>query len=184
MKSRTLITASGALLAVGAIAVRRRAKNSDVTTRRMHAARAVTIRRDAGELYDLFRDSARLPQFFTGLKAVEAIDECRQRWRFEGQGHRVAIELEIVDAQRPERFEWRTTPKSRLQAGGSFTLTPAPGGRGTQARLALYAEGPGSHAASSVGRFFGMSLPQVAMESLRRFKALAEAGEVPQAVRA
>ncbi len=58
--------------------------------------------------------------------------------------------------------------------------------RGLTSRLdwiGLAATGPGVQAVSAVARLFGGSVAQIARESLRDFKALAEAGEIPKAVR-
>src|SRR6202012_2892058 len=78
-------------------------------------------------------------------------------------------------------FEWRTPPHAPYRGGGSLTFAPAPGDRGTQVRLALYLEGPGAHAIAAFERLIGRSPAQLAMETLRDFKALVEAGEIPQA---
>ncbi len=79
-------------------------------------------------------------------------------------------------AQQPRNAPYR--------GGGSLTFAPAPADRGTQVRLELHLDGPGAQAIAAFQRLYGASPAQVAMESLRAFKALAEAGEVPKAVRA
>lgn len=156
-RNGALLLGAGAV-ALALIALQRR--GTDVTTQRAHASRTVTIRAGAMRLYDLFRTPERLGKLAGGA-AVEVV------------------------ADRPgERYEWRTAPHGPFRGGGSLTFAAAPGDRGTQARLALYVEGPLAQALTKFERVFGASPAQLAMETLRDFKAIVEAGEVPRAVRA
>lgn len=181
INTRTVVTAAGAAVAVYALTRGRR--NGDVAAKRAHAARSVTIRGDAAAIYARCRDPQQLPAFFQGLQAVEFRGPGEERWTFRSGGRSRQVDVAIVVDDPGERFEWRTKRRGPFQGGGAFTLTAAPEGRGTQVRLALHRDGPGARAASTVDRIFGMSLEQIAMESLRRLKALVEAGEIPQAVR-
>jgi uncharacterized membrane protein len=154
--------AAVAVLGIGAacltVASRTR-RLKDVTVRRAHGSRSVTVRANAKWLYQLWTSEGPLPDVFRGERDVE-----------------------IVSDEPARRLEWRNVRTRPLKGGGALTFTDAPDTRGTELRLSLYLEGPGSHAASAFQRLFGGSLAQVAMESLRQFKALAEAGEIPKAV--
>jgi len=132
----------------------------DRTEQRAHSSRTVTIRRDPQALYDLWRAPAHLAGFYHGL------------------------EMQIVNDAPAVRYEWRTAARAPYSGGGSLTFSPAPADRGTQVRLALHLDGPGAHALAAFARLHGASPAQIAMESLREFKALAEAGEIPTAARA
>jgi uncharacterized membrane protein len=155
---------SAAVVALGigaaslAVASRTR-KLKDVTVRRAHGSRSVTVRANAKWLYELWTSEGPLPDTFRGERNVE-----------------------IIADEPARRLEWRNAARRPLKGGGALTFTDAPDTRGTELRLSLYLEGPGSHAASAFQRLFGGSLVQIAMESLREFKALAEAGEIPKAV--
>lgn len=147
-------------LGVGIVALKRR--RNDVTDGRARASRSVTIRGDAQTLYALWRESDRLaPTVETRLGAGAT---------------------EIVEDVPGKRYEWRTCKKN-VNCGGALTFAPAPGERGTQVRLSLYLTGPGAKALAVFARLTGTSPGALATESLRRFKALAEAGEIPVAVR-
>jgi uncharacterized membrane protein len=178
MNVRAVLTASGAMIALGLFATRRR--HRDGTASRAHAARSVTVRAEPSALFALFRDPQTFTRIFPMLDSVEAVDVDRQRWTAKIKKRRVPIDVRIVDEVVPERFEWQIA-SAGYSAGGSFTLRAAPGDRGTEAHLALYADGPAAKTASAIARPFGMSLAQLAMESLRRLKALAETGEIPRA---
>ncbi len=176
--SKTIAISAAAGAALGLLAFAARKK--DVTTDRARAARTVTIRRDAADVQRTFRDPEILPQFFRGLQGVESLGAGRQRWIFSGRAHRsLAVDIEVVDDVEGQRFEWKTTPAAPFTGGGSLSIIPAPAGRGVQARLALHVEGPGAKAQAAFHRLFGAAPAQIAMESLRSFKALLETGEIP-----
>lgn len=153
-RTRTLLLTAGAIgLALFAIGRRDR----DVTADRAHASRTVTIRSNPNHLYNMWQEPEQQKRLFgeTGM--------------------------EIVDATPGQRLEWRTPAHAPYRGGGSLTFAPAPGDRGTQVRLALFLEGPGAHAIAAFERLAGRSPAQLAMETLRDFKALVEAGEIPRA---
>jgi uncharacterized membrane protein len=155
-RAATVALGIGAL-GVAAATLGRRSK--DVTAERAHASRSVTIRLDAQRLYDLWCASGPLPEVFGGDRDVA-----------------------IVTDDPAKLLEWRNVHRKPYRGGGSLAFIPAPGERGTEVRLSLHLEGPGTHAVSAFQRLHGASPAQVARESLRRFKALAEAGEIPKAV--
>jgi hypothetical protein len=133
-------------------------KGKDVTADRAHASRTVTIRADARRLHELWQYSEQRARLFAGA------------------------DIEIVADEPGVRYEWRTGERAPYRGGGSLTFTAAPAQRGTQARLALHLDGPGARVLSASQRLFGTSLEQLAVETIRQFKALAEAGEIPHAV--
>ena len=160
-------------------------RSRDVLTDRARASRTVTIRRDAADLQRAFTDPATVPHFFRGVVNVEPLDETHQRWTFRaGKGKTMPVDVEIVDDTPGKRFEWRTVKRAPFSGGGSLTVADAPGDRGTQVRLALHVTGRGAKAMAAFHRLYGASPAQISMESLRGFKALAEAGEIPTAARA
>ncbi len=157
-KRATVALGIGALgLALAGLSRRPR----DVTTDRARASRSVTVRVDAQRLDALWRANGALPAVFRGDRDVEVIAD-----------------------EPAKRLEWRNRRRRPYPGGGSLTFASAPAGRGTELRLSVHFEGPGARAAAAFQRLYGGSPAQVAMESLRAFKALAEAGEVPKAVRA
>ncbi len=160
---------------------RARSRTHDVTMGRTSASRTVTVRRDASALYGLWREPSLFPRFFHGVRAVEVQDGMRQRWTI-GDGKRATIvDVAVVDDAPDERIAWRT-PVGRYPAQASVTFTDA-GARGTEVRLALGLDGPTARTAIAFARLFGSAPPHVAAESLRNFKAFAETGEIPKAVR-
>jgi uncharacterized membrane protein len=160
MDRRTTTVALG-IGALGIAAATLGRKRKDVARERASGSRSVTVRCEARRLYLLWQCGDPLPEVFRGERDVE-----------------------IIDSDPGKRLEWRNLQAVPFGGGGSLTFLPAPGTRGTELRLSVYLEGPGARAAAAFRRAFGASPAQIAMESLRAFKALAEAGETPKAVRA
>ena len=158
MDRRTTAVALG-IATVGVALAARARRSTDTTTERAHRSRTVTIRADAKTLYSQWIAPEHLSAFYRGL------------------------DVEVVDATPGKRYEWRTNDGAPYRGGGSLTFAAAPGDRGTEARLALYLEGPAARTAAAFARVFGSSPAQIAMESLRSFKAIAETGEAPKADR-
>ena len=176
------IVGAAAAASIGIVAIAYGTRRRDVTDNRARVSRTVTVRGDATDLYAMWRMPAALEQFLHPPAAVESLGADLQRWTFRNGERTMAVDLEVVEDSPGRRLEWRG------DAGGykllaSVTFMPAPAQRGTEVRFTLSLTGPAAHVLSAVARPFGVSLPQVAMESLRRFKALAEAGEIPKAVR-
>jgi uncharacterized membrane protein len=133
-------------------------RNKDVTAERAHTSSSATIRSNAQRLYELWCAFGTLPEVFGGDRDVA-----------------------IVTDEPAKLLEWRNVHRKPYRGGGSLAFIPVPGGRGTEVRLSLHLDGPSAHAVSAFQRLHGGSPAQVARESLRRFKALAEAGEIPKA---
>jgi hypothetical protein len=157
-RRNTAIALGVATLGVAFATLRPRRK--DVSESRAHSSRTVTIRCDAQTLHDLWCRPGHLSEFYRGTA------------------------VEVVNDVQGVRYEWRTVARESYAGGGSLTFAPAPADRGTQVRLALHLDGPGAPALAAFARLYGSAPAQVAMETLRAFKAIAETGEVPKAVRA
>jgi uncharacterized membrane protein len=61
---------------------------------------------------------------------------------------------------------------------GAVRFVPAPGGRGTEVHVTLRYEMPGGKLGQAVARYFGEDPHQQLDDDLRRFKQVAETGEV------
>jgi uncharacterized membrane protein len=142
-----------------AYAARRSGRHRDVTADRAHAARTVTVRRDRPTLYGMWRD---------------------KRWTVD-RGRGRTVDLTLVNDAPNERLTWHAEKLGPYAAHASVTFLDV-GTRGTEVRLALALDGPTAKTAAAFARLFGDAPAQIAMESLRSFKAFAETGEIPKAV--
>jgi uncharacterized membrane protein len=178
-RDRTIAISATAAAAGFAIALASRRSSRDVTEYRARTARTVTVRRDATELHAIWRE--RFPEFFRGVSAVERTGNGRERWSIPS-GKRVRlIDVAVVDDAPGERVAWHAEKFGAYAAHGLVTFNPI-GARGSEVRLSLALDGPVAKTNAAFARLFGLSPAQIAAESLRNFKALAETGEIPKAV--
>jgi uncharacterized membrane protein len=178
-RDRTIAMGATAAAAGFALAFATRRRPRDVTECRARTQRTVTVRRDAAELHAMWRE--RFPEFFRGVSAVERTGEGRERWSVPS-GKRVRlIDVAIIDDAPGERVAWHAEKFGDYAAHGLVTFSPV-GARGSEVRLSLALDGPLAKTNAAFARLFGLAPAQIAAESLRNFKALAETGEIPKAV--
>jgi len=137
----------------------------------------VTINKPPREVYDRFRDFARLPEFMTYLESVEVIDDATTKWTAKpiGKGNVSwdAVMLEDIPGQ---LIVWQSKPDALVQTRGRVTFAPAPGrDRVTEVRVEMQLGVSKLAASAKLARLF--ATPQVKGD-LRRFKQVVETGEV------
>ncbi len=140
--------------------------------------RVVTVQRAVPEVYAFWRDLAGLPRVLPHLERVEVLDERRSRWVARAPWGSVSWDAEIVDEQADRRLAWRSLPGARVANEGAVTVSPAPGGRGTELRVALSYQPPGGRVGARLARLLGQEPDQQVRDALRRTKQLLECGEV------
>jgi uncharacterized membrane protein len=150
------------------------------TERAIRAQASVSVDRPADELYRFWRNLENLPKVFPHLIAVAEIDRRRSRWAAEAPGGAlVEWEAEIVAERKGEALAWRTVGESDVDHRGSVRFSPAPGGRGTLVSVALEYVAPGGPSGMAVAKLLGKDPERQIRKDLRRFRQLAEAGEIP-----
>lgn len=142
-------------------------------------SRSVTVGKPADELYEMWRDPEQLSRIVGHFATVVSKSEGRFRWVARAPLEReVSWETHLVEERPGELLRWESPPDAMLPNEGSVRFHPAPGDRGTQVRLTMRFDPPGG----SVGRAALSRLdvvPEMLVgEALRRFKSLAETGEV------
>ena len=139
---------------------------------------AATIARPPDAVYAFCRRLENLPRFLAFVESVEPIDGVRSRWMARTKsGPTLAWEAEILEERPGELIAWRSDPGGLVQHAGAFRFRPAPGGRGTEVRLDVEYDPPGSAIGRSIAALFGSATEYRVEEDLRRLKQLLEAGE-------
>ena len=138
--------------------------------------RGVTVNRPIDELFRFCRDVTNVPRFSKRVTSVEVLDDRRSRWTASGPGGvSTSWEVELADEREPEVLLWRSSPGARVHHTLALTLTPTPGGRGVEVRVAASVTPPGG---AALARVLGEWPERQLTEELRRFKQLVEAGEI------
>lgn len=141
--------------------------------------RSVTVNRPIEEVYAFWRNFENLPQFMRHLETVRMIDERCSHWVAKAPaGKTVEWTAEIVHEKENELISWRATEDAQVYNEGTVRFATAPGGRGTEVRVALRYEPPGGVLGSKLAMLWREEPGQQVQDDLRRFKQVMELGEV------
>jgi uncharacterized membrane protein len=183
-KMQMLIAGSGAL--VGLYAASRAFKKHIHTLPYGYGIKmkkAVTICQPAEHLYRDWRDLRNLPKLFNNLLSVEVIDDTHSRWTLKVPGGmRLEWYAEITIDRENQMIGWRSLDGADLDNAGYVRFEPATGGRGTVVRVALQYNPPAGKLGAAVSALLGERPAGLIEEALRKFKQIAETGEIPIAV--
>jgi uncharacterized membrane protein len=168
--------------ATGVNTAERHARQASVAAGRgFKVVQAVAVDRDAEELFNIWRDFENLPRFMSHLLRVEARGN-RSHWVAHGPaGTQVAWDAEIINEDPGRMIAWRSLEGSTVSTAGSVHFTVLPAGRGTEVLVSLKYDPPGGPLGSWLAWLFGQDPNHQVREDLRRFKQLAEAGEIARA---
>lgn len=141
--------------------------------------RSITIGRSREELYQLWLAPGTLSRVMSDLGEVTTFDG-HSRWRIHGpMGKTLEWDSRIVRDRYGESIGWRSLPGSRLPNEGSVEFRPAPDPHGTEVILRFRFDPPGGLVGDVIAKMLGIVPSTLAMKALRKFKSLAETGEVP-----
>lgn len=141
--------------------------------------KAVTINRDAAELFAYWRKLENLPRIMSHLKRVDVVDQRRSHWVAEGVlGRDVAWDAEIINERENELIAWRSLPGGDVDAAGSVRFKTLSHDRGTEVAVSLKYDPPAGRLGTLVADFLGLGLTQRIAEDLRNFKRVMETGDV------
>ena len=172
-RSRTKPAAGAA--AVGAAALGGGALLRRAASRRpVELERSVSIGKAAEELHRLWREPGTLGRVMGDFADVAPAGDGRHRWSLRGPlGRSLEWETEIVEDRPGELVRWQAVEGSGPRAEGAVRFRPAPGDWGTEVTLELRFDAPPGL------RGGGLAQKVLPGKVLRRFKSLAETGEIP-----
>lgn len=131
--------------------------------------RAITIARPPHEVYAVWRNFERLPEFMNWVESVRDVGGGVSHWTVKTPaGVSIEYDAELTEDVPNRRIAWRSLPGSMVPNCGSVTFLDAPGNRGTEIIVELQVSAPlGATIASSE-----------AQGDLRRLKQILETGEI------
>jgi uncharacterized membrane protein len=167
------LAAAGGLLAY-------RGATLDATQQEFHAESSFAIACSLQQAYQFWHNFENLPRFMRNLESVRMIDDRHSEWNVRGRfGKPIQWAAEIVDERESEWIVWRSLPGSDIDCRGSVHFRTAVGGRGTIVTAVVQYSPPAGAVGKSVALILGKDAEFMLREDLRRFKALMEAGEIP-----
>ncbi len=146
----------------------------------------VTVNKSASEIYAFWREAANFSKFMPQIVSVEKINDTHLKWTAEAPvGKTLHWESEIVADKPNELLRWETTnadglANAALPHSGQLTLKELAHDRGTEVKLEITYDPQAGVLGAALATLFKAVPSQFALESLRRFKQLMEAGEISQ----
>jgi uncharacterized membrane protein len=140
---------------------------------------AATILKPRQEVYDFWRRWENLPRFSRHLVAVEDLGKGRTKWTAEGPKEPVTWYADTIKDVPGETIHWKSLGNSDIHHEGHVDFVDAPGGRGTEVTVRMMVDVPHGAAGEAYLKMKGADPKQEVAESLRRFKAILECGELP-----
>lgn len=185
-----LLLLGGSWLLYQGVSTQGRPKASDATRRHQSGAgtpadapeveRSITTNRSAEELYRLWREPGTLSQVMGHFAEVRGVGEGRTHWRVHAPlGRTLEWDTRVVEERPGELVRWESLEGTSLPNEGSLHLRPAPGDRGTEAKLRFQFKPPGGVVGTTVAKLMEPVPKTFIGKALRRFKSLAETGEIP-----
>jgi uncharacterized membrane protein len=184
---RTLLAAA-VVLGVGALDLlateklaegRKSPKRDDASAIESRVLRSITIGCPRTEVYALWRDFTRFPQFMEGIESVKDLGDGRSRWRARGPvGTSVEWDSEVIADAPDELITWQSVGASAVYHSGSVRFADAPRGLGTVVTVQMSYAPPGGKIAAALLKMFRKEPGQQVGDDLRRLKQVLEIGEV------
>jgi uncharacterized membrane protein len=151
----------------------------DGEQRTVDIVRSITIGRDPAALYRLWQQPGTLDQVIQPIAELEKNGETTT-WRIHGPLDRsFEFRTRVAFEKEPEVIRWVPEEGQEHKLHGSLHLKPAPSDQGTEVTLRLAFVPPGGQLGKALLKLLGPAPKLVIDKGLRRFKALAETGEVP-----
>lgn len=142
--------------------------------------RSITIEKPADELYRFWREPQKLSQIMGNFAEVTAVSDNRAHWQVHGPfGRNMEWDTQIVEDRPGQILRWESLEGAPLPNEGTLRFRPAPGDWGTEAMLCLRFDPPGGALGNRAMQRLNIVPRILADKVLRRFKSLAETGEIP-----
>lgn len=141
--------------------------------------RSVTIGKSPEELAELWLNPANLARIVSHFAEVTPLGNGLTHWRVRGPLKQMLEWDSRTEKQSGNKIWWQSLPGSTLPNHGDVTFRPGPDDRGTIVTLRMQFEPPLGSVGAGVVKALDMVPRSMAGEALRRFKSLAETGEIP-----
>lgn len=143
--------------------------------------RAITIRKPAKELYAFWRNLENLARIIKHPVSIVNKSDVESHWSVSAPPGDRSVEWDalIINEQKNALIAWRSREDSEINNAGSVRFEPAPGDEGTEVTVTLEYQPPGGKLGALFAKLSGEEAGQQVGDTLRRLKALLEAGEIP-----
>jgi uncharacterized membrane protein len=137
----------------------------------------LTINRTPLQIYYYWRNLENLPSFMHHLESVRVIDDKRSLWKGVTSSE---WEVDIVADAPGKLIRWRALDGPDAVSEEAVELRAAPGGRGTEVRVAIRQFTPAGALARAVAKLISMLTARQVKDELKLLKQILETGEPAQ----
>lgn len=142
--------------------------------------RTLTIGAPADELYRLWRQPETPNRVMGHVGEVTARGEDEAHWVVHGPlGQTWEWDTRIVEERPGEHVRWESLPGAAFPNEGEVSFRPGPADWGTETTLRVSFDPPGGLLGDAALKMAGPAPRLFLGQALRRFKSLAETGEIP-----
>jgi uncharacterized membrane protein len=142
--------------------------------------RLMTVNRSAEDLFNYWYDIEKAPLYMDYVQSVLRTGERTSHWITQGPGNKtVEWNSELLEVVPNKSISWHVHGKPTTANAGKVSFDPASDGLGTIVTLELdFLQFQGAFG-TGIGMIVGHIPEKQALETLRHFKELMEAGEIP-----
>ena len=141
--------------------------------------RAVTIRKPASELYAFWRDIENLQRVIKEPVLITARSADESHWKVAAPTGTVEWDSLIINDDPGALIAWRSRDGADVPNAGTVRFEAAPGDEGTEVTVAVEYDPPAGTLGKLAAKFTGEDAGLQIYITLKRLKALMEAGEIP-----
>lgn len=141
--------------------------------------RSILINRSPEELYALWRDPGTLPRIMSHFARITILSDTTSHWQVKMPlGRKLEWDAAITEEQ-PGRFiSWASDEKASVPNAGRLSFQRVSDERGTEVTLSLHFDPPGGFLGEWLSKKIDVVPEAMLSQALRRFKSLAETGEI------
>ncbi|HYC72296.1 MAG TPA: SRPBCC family protein [Opitutaceae bacterium] len=147
--------------------------------RGIKVVKSLTIRRPAQELYEFWRDLSNLPRIIHHPVRIAPITDIESHWEVSAPGGEpVQWDALIINDEPGRLIAWRSREGDQVPNAGSVRFEPSRDGLGTEVTVKLDYDPPGGRLGALIASFTRDAASQQVGDALKRFKELAESGQL------
>lgn len=147
--------------------------------RGIKVVKSVTIARPAQELYDFWRDLSNLPRIVKHPVRITRVSDIESHWEVSAPGKGLVHWDALLINDEPGRMiAWRSREGDQVPNAGSVRFEPTADGKSTEVTVKLDYDPPGGRLGAFVASFTRDAAGQQVADALKRFKELAESGQL------
>ncbi len=145
-------------------------------------ARSVTINAPRDEIYRVWRDFERLPEFMENIQSVQVGADGVSHWVVAAPaGRTVEWDAVLTEDVPGAVLAWESVAEAEIKNVGRVEFKDAAPGRGTVVTATIIYDPPGGQIGQMIAKLFQREPKLQARRDLRRLKQLLETGEIATA---